>query len=417
MAAARCSTAACCWWSSASRAGVWALTLAGACLVAAAVGWHGASLIAPAAPGAALPVPAAGALLRRRRGAACPVGAGLGAALARGLADPLHDRLTLAHVAVNVLGWMGLTVVGTLVTLWPTMLRTRIAAGAERAARRALPVLLGAVVVTAAGGAGRAHLARRGGRAGLPRRAGRWSDARSSPPRARSRPRRTPPGRCSPPRPGSPASLIALAVAVASAPSWSAVGTRLDALAVPLAAGFGAQVLLGALSYLIPVVLGGGPAPCARANAELERAGALRITLVNGGPAALRAAGAEPGAGAVLRPRPGRAGRLPAAGVPRRCARHAGRRPTRHHRGPRDEGRARERPDGPAAGWRPGSPRSCSPWPPASPPIRPRSSPRSCHRGRDTPPARRPGSRCRPAACGSPRRGSRCPPATGSSSS
>jgi len=26
---------------------------------------------------------------------------------------------------VNLLGWMGLTIVGTLVTLWPTMLRTR----------------------------------------------------------------------------------------------------------------------------------------------------------------------------------------------------------------------------------------------------------------------------------------------------
>ena len=69
------------------------------------------------------------------------------------------------------------------------------------------------------------------------------------------------------------ASLTALVVAIASAPSWAVVGTRLDALAVPLAAGFGAQVLLGALSYLIPVVLGGGPAAVRAANAELERAG------------------------------------------------------------------------------------------------------------------------------------------------
>ena len=157
----------------------------------------------PAAPVAALPVPAAGALLRRRRGV-LPVGAGLGAVLARGLADPLHDRVTLAHVAVNVLGWMGLTVVGTLVTLWPTMLRTRIADGAERAARRALPVLLGAVVVTAAGAlAGLTSLAAAGvlgylgglvaGRARVRRHRAREA-ARVA----------TPPGRCSPPRPGSP---------------------------------------------------------------------------------------------------------------------------------------------------------------------------------------------------------------------
>ena len=47
---------------------VWGLTLAGACLVAAAVGWHGASLVHRLRAVAALPVPAAGALLRRCRG-------------------------------------------------------------------------------------------------------------------------------------------------------------------------------------------------------------------------------------------------------------------------------------------------------------------------------------------------------------
>src|SRR5690606_19968344 len=53
--------------------------------------------------------------------------------------------------ALNVLGWVGLTVVGTLLTLWPTMLRTRIADGAERRAVTALPVLLLAVLTTAGG--------------------------------------------------------------------------------------------------------------------------------------------------------------------------------------------------------------------------------------------------------------------------
>jgi nitrite reductase (NO-forming) len=260
---------------------IWGLTLVGACLVAAAAGWHGASLVRRlrrSLPSRFRP------LVRYYVAAAVclPVGAGLGAVLARGLADPLHDRVMLAHVAVNVLGWMGLTVVGTLVTLWPTMLRTRIAEGAERAAHRALPLLLGAVVVTTAGAlAGLTSLAAAGvlgylgglvvvGRAFV-------ATARGKPPAS------YPTWSVLAAAVWLAASLTALVVAVASAPSWSAVGTRLDALAVPLAAGFGAQVLLGALSYLIPVVLGGGPAAVRAANAALERAGALRITLVNGG--------------------------------------------------------------------------------------------------------------------------------------
>lgn len=261
--------------------GVWGLTLAGACLVTAAVGWHGTSLVHRLHR--SLPSRFRPLVRYYVAAAAClPAGAGLGATLARGLGDPLHDRVALAHVAVNVLGWMGLTVVGTLVTLWPTMLRTRIAEGAERAAHSALPVLLGAVVVTATGAlVGLTSLAAAGllGYLGGLTLVGRAfvATARGKPP------------------PSYPtwsvlaaavwlvASLIALAVTVASAPSWAAVGTRLDGVAVPLAAGFGAQVLLGALSYLIPVVLGGGPAAVRAATTELERAGALRITLVNGG--------------------------------------------------------------------------------------------------------------------------------------
>ena len=260
---------------------VWALTLVGACLVAAAISWHGASLVRRLHR--SLPSRFRPLVRYYVAAAAClPVGAGLGALLARGLADPVHDRVALAHVAVNVLGWMGLTVVGTLVTLWPTMLRTRIAEGAERAARRALPLLLGAIVVTAAGAlAGLTLLAAAGvlGYLGGLALVGQAfvTTARARPPAS------YPTWSVLAAAVWLTASLITLVVVVASAPSWSVVGPRLDALAVPLAVGFGAQVLLGALSYLIPVVLGGGPAAVRAANAELERAGALRITLVNGG--------------------------------------------------------------------------------------------------------------------------------------
>ena len=48
-----------------------------------------------------------------------------------------------------------------------------------------------------------------------------------------------------------------------------------------LAAGFAAQVLVGALSYLIPVVLGGGPAPVRVGTAAFDAAGILRVTVAN----------------------------------------------------------------------------------------------------------------------------------------
>ena len=38
--------------------------------------------------------------------------------------DPMQPKLALAHLHANLLGWMGITMIGTLVTLWPTVLRT-----------------------------------------------------------------------------------------------------------------------------------------------------------------------------------------------------------------------------------------------------------------------------------------------------
>ena len=127
----------------------WPLVLLGATAVALAVAWHALSL-ARGLRGRfrsrfALTVHyylAAGSLL--------PVGATLGVWLARGLSDPLDARVRIAHAGINVLGWVGLTVLGTLVTLWPTMLRTRVAAGAEKASRAALPVLLAGIGLVAA---------------------------------------------------------------------------------------------------------------------------------------------------------------------------------------------------------------------------------------------------------------------------
>ena len=128
----------------------WPATLLGATAVGSAVLWHGWTILRQL--GAALSARFSSSV-RYYVAAACflPVGAGLGTVLARGLADPWQTRLVVAHASVNLLGWVGLTVVGTLVTLWPTMLRTRIADGAEAAAARALPILVCSVIVAAGG--------------------------------------------------------------------------------------------------------------------------------------------------------------------------------------------------------------------------------------------------------------------------
>lgn len=85
--------------------------------------------------------------------AACffPIGALIGALLTRGLSDGWHGKLLVAHTMIYLLGWVGLSIFGTLVTLWPSMLRTRMAEGAEHAAIRALPILtvgIGTVVAS-----------------------------------------------------------------------------------------------------------------------------------------------------------------------------------------------------------------------------------------------------------------------------
>ncbi len=259
----------------------WQLAAAGGSAVALAVGWHASSLVAQ---------------LRRALGSrfACtvryyvasaallPLGVLFGVLMVRGLPGDWHERVLVAHVAVNVLGWMGITVLGTLVTLWPTMLRTRIAEGAERTARRALPGLLAGILLVVAGclvglrpltGIGFLLYA---GAVGL--LAGPVVSA------ARTRPPLHFPA-------WSVAAAVAwlvglvtvLGIGTLVAPSWMDAHELAKSLTPGLAAGFGAQVLIGAMSYLVPVVAGGGPAGARAANLELDRGGALRVAVTNAG--------------------------------------------------------------------------------------------------------------------------------------
>ena len=260
---------------------VWPLTVAGAGLLIAAVIWHGASILSRLR--GALRGPFTRTVRYYVASAAClPVGAALGAWIA-GPGD-VDGRLTLAHAIINVLGWIGLTVAGTLVTLWPTMLRTRADDRAALGATRALPVLAIAVLVAAAGAAaGLGALVGLGLAAyavGLALLAGAFF--RSA--------RRTPPRSFATLSAGAAvlwwaACLVVLMVR--SAPTWplgsdlAPVTQAIDWAAPYFAAGFAAQILIGALSYLVPVSLGGGPTPVRIGTATLDRFGPLRVATAN----------------------------------------------------------------------------------------------------------------------------------------
>ncbi|QAY60661.1 copper oxidase [Microbacterium protaetiae] len=259
---------------------VWALTLVGAASLIAGVIWHGASLYArsrKSLPGRF------GRTIRYYIAAAAilPIGAGLGAWLAH---DNSSANLVLAHALLNVLGWIGLTVAGTLVTLWPTILRTRADDHAAVGAARALPVLGIAVLVAAAGAAAAFLPALVIGLIGYVVGlsiigVSLWRAARQAPPRS-----------------FSALSIgmgvlwwigcviwliVATIIAFHSGTGFDAVQDAVDQIVPFLAAGFAAQVLLGALSYLIPVVLGGGPSPVRVGTTVFDRGGALRIAVAN----------------------------------------------------------------------------------------------------------------------------------------
>ncbi len=260
---------------------IWAAAVTGAVAVVAAVAWH------------------AIALWRRLRAsiagrfritvhyylaaAACvPIGATLGAILARGQDDAWQAKLLVAHTTVLVLGWVGLTAAGTLITLWPTMLRTRLDARAERLATQALPVFAVAIATTGTAALTGARAIAVAGLVGYLAAAVWWGRALWRPARARP-----------------PAEYSSLAVAfalgwaviaigwiagtVALRTDWVDIGETYGVPTALLAAGFAPQLLIGALSYLVPSVLGGGPHAVRAAAAWVDRYAVLRLVLVNGG--------------------------------------------------------------------------------------------------------------------------------------
>jgi nitrite reductase (NO-forming) len=260
--------------------GWWPLVVLGAALVAGAVVRH------------------AVALLRRLRHAlpgrfritvryylaaavALVAGATFGTLLARGPGEEQHARLLLAHSLVMVLGWLGLTVTGTLVTLWPTMLRTAVHPAAERTASRALPPLVVALSTAVVGALIGEPPVLVIGLVGYAVAVVGWAA-----PLAR-------PAVTAPPRQFSGWSVLAgmtwlvvgvgvLAVRAATEP-LADLAAGYGAVTAILVAGFLLQVLSGALGYLVPTVVGGGSHVVRAGRAVLERWAAARVLVVNVG--------------------------------------------------------------------------------------------------------------------------------------
>ena len=224
-------------------------------------------------------------------GLAFVVGISFGALLAvDAVPHRLHDPLHAAHVHANVFGWVGLTVLGTLFTLWPTVLRTRMVDHVMASAKRCLLLTTTGLAVSVTGLAADlrwvavAGLATYGAgvavalqpflatwRRKSPRDGAAWSLAAGTG--------------------WLVAGVVADLVLLVTAPDIASYLARLNTLIPALVVGFVLQTLLGALTYLLPVIQGGGPAAVRAAIARLSRWWRVRVLALNAG--ALLLAGAN----------------------------------------------------------------------------------------------------------------------------
>ncbi|MFI9749505.1 multicopper oxidase domain-containing protein [Streptomyces collinus] len=193
-----------------------------------------------------------------------------------------YAGLRLAHIHVTLLGWIGLPVLGTLFMLWPTVLGVRMKDRTTKVSRWVLWLTSSGLLVTVAalalgwrwpavaglalyveGAALAGHLFVRTVRGNRPvSAAAAWMLA---------------------------AATCWLLIAVAADLAWlaarplAAAQSGIDALLPVLLIGFVAQILIGALTYLLPVVLSSGPKDRAAVRALLERGWLPRLVALNTG--------------------------------------------------------------------------------------------------------------------------------------
>lgn len=266
------------------------VVVAGALLVSAAMLWYAASL--------GLQVQAALAprysfTVKAYIGAACllPLGAVLGAVMSFSPGEPWQGRLLLAHQILNILGFVGITVTGTLLTLWPTLLRTK---ADPVATRRSAGGLVGMGI-----GVGGAFLAALAGSASMGVAfllicTGSFAWVAITLIRAGLRSARQRHRIELPWFPilsiGSGMAWFTLGLLGLVVLWWrsadeqlssSLVAADVQALTVPFVAGFLLQVLLGAMSYLLPVTMGGGPRAVRASLGIMSRFAVPRVVVHN----------------------------------------------------------------------------------------------------------------------------------------
>lgn len=262
------------WWERS-----WLITQVGAGVVALILLWHAVSLAHQfhrAERGRRFRASVVAYVLSAL---SLPVGALFGAILAAGPREGWQEPLLLAHLVVNLLGFLGLAAIGSLTVLFPAIWRTR--SGPDRTG---LVVGLAAAGVTVAVSAA---LLDHGPlfAAGLLLHVAGWILAGVG-------------------WAGNVAAVLKdprdrvsfAAVSIACAPLWL-VGTLLHLAVraflagndlhevtlptIPLLVGFAGQLLIGVMSHLLPSLIGGGAGPRRAATRELDRWSLFRATLIN----------------------------------------------------------------------------------------------------------------------------------------
>lgn len=254
----------------------WPVTTTGATVVGVAVAWHaislGRDLVAKRDRPFAISVAhyvASACLL--------PIGAALGAILASPKGKALHDDLLLAHEAVNLIGFLGLAACGTLITMFPALWRTQMSPHSRP--KLALAVQLIGIVITAIGALTSSNWL---ASVGLGIITIGWVTAAIPWAHNVMTVAKDPCDRLSYPALSVAAAVVWLigALTVATVKALDD-GFVISSLTLPLVIGFGAQLLIGMMSQLLPATIGGGAGPVSAGMKELDRAGAFRWSTIN----------------------------------------------------------------------------------------------------------------------------------------
>lgn len=211
--------------------------------------------------------------------AAClPFGALFGAIASAPIDSDWETRLRVAHLAVNILGFVGFATIGSLVVLFAAVFRTQ--SGNVRIGSTISLMGIG-VVASVAGGLLASNVIVGAGLvfylAGLLMTSGSWIHSLRL---VAADPR----DRITFASASVAASLVWLFGSLAVLTARVFTVADFDAVRLPTMAlliGFAAQLLAGMMSYLLPSTIGGGPAATRTGMAIMNKAGLFRFGLVN----------------------------------------------------------------------------------------------------------------------------------------